>query len=69
MSTIELKQELFTIIDTVDAVSVKSIYKLVKEYISKSEETKMILESEEDIKMGNIHSQDEVKKIIQAWKE
>jgi hypothetical protein len=69
MSTIELKQELFTMIDSVDAVSVKSIYKIVKEYLSKSEETKMILESEKDIKLGNIHTQYEVKKMIENWKE
>jgi hypothetical protein len=69
MSTIELKQELFAIIDNVDAVSVKSIYKIVKEYLSKSEETKMILESEKDIKSGNVHSQDQVKKMIESWIE
>jgi hypothetical protein len=69
MSTIELKQELFMMIDGVDAVSIKSIYKIVKDYLSKTEETKMILESEKDIKLGNIHSQDEVKKMIESWKE
>jgi 6-phosphogluconate dehydrogenase len=29
---------------------------------------KMIAESEEDIKAGRIHSQDEVQKIIESWR-
>jgi hypothetical protein len=67
MSTIELKKELHQIIDNSDANFVKNFYKMVKDYIEKSENIKMIEESEDDIKSGKIHSLSDVKKQIKNW--
>lgn len=68
MSTIELKKELHQIIDNSDANFVKNFYKMVKDYIEKSENCKMIEESEADIKAGRIHSLADVKESIKSWK-
>jgi hypothetical protein len=69
MSTLEIKKELHQIIDNSDTNLAEEFYNLITAYLSKSENSKMIIESEEDIKSGNIHSQDDVKKIIESWKE
>jgi hypothetical protein len=69
MSTLEIKKELHQIIDSSDTDLAEAFYNLITTYLSKSENSKMITESEEDIKSGNIHSQDDVKKIIESWKE
>ena len=69
MSTVELKQELHELINQGDDRFVKMFYEMAKAYISQAKHDKMIPEGEEDIKMGRLHSQDEVKKIINSWKE
>jgi hypothetical protein len=69
MSTLELKKELHQIIDNSDTNLAEEFYNLITTYLLNSENSKMIIESEDDIKLGNIHSQGEVKKIIESWKE
>ncbi len=68
MSTIELKKELHQIIDNSDANFVKNFYKIAKEFLQKSENSKLIEESEKDIKEGNIHSLSDVKEMVKNWK-
>ena len=69
MSTLELKKELHQIIDNSDTNLVKDFYSIITAYLAKSENSRMIVESEEDIKSGRIHSQEEVQKIIESWTE
>jgi adenosyl cobinamide kinase/adenosyl cobinamide phosphate guanylyltransferase len=69
MSTLEIKKELHQIIDNSDTILVEEFYSLITAYLMKSENSRMISESEEDIKKGHIHSQDEVKKMIESWTE
>lgn len=69
MSTLEIKKELHTFIDNGDEDSLKGFYNLIKNYLNSSENSKMIVDSEIDIKMGNIHSQNEVQNIIESWTE
>jgi hypothetical protein len=69
MSALELKKELHQIIDNSDSDLAQVLYNLITTYLSKSENTKMIMESEDDIQSGRIHSQDDVKKMIESWKE
>lgn len=69
MSTLELKQELHDFIDEGDEKIVKMFYEMAKAYIVQIKKDKMIAESEDDIKAGKIHSQTEVQKMIESWKE
>ena len=69
MSTLELKKELHQIIDNSDTNLVEDFYTIINAYLDKSKNTRMIAESEEDIKLGKIHSQKEVRKIIESWTE
>ncbi len=69
MSTLELKQELHQFIDEGDEKFVKMFYEMAKAYSVQIKKDKMIAESEEDIKAGKIHSQIEVQKMIESWKE
>lgn len=69
MSTLELKKELHKIIDNSDTNLVEGFYAIITAYIEKSKNSQMIAESEEDIKSGRIHNQNEVRKIIESWKE
>lgn len=69
MNSKELKQELHNIIDNGNDDSLKGFYNVIKDYLNSSENSKMIAESEIDIKLGNIHSQQEVQKIIENWIE
>ncbi len=69
MSALELKKELHQIIDNSDTNFVKDIYTIITAYLAKSQNNQMIAESEKDIKLGHIHSQDEVQKIIDSWTE
>lgn len=68
MSTLELKKELHQIIDNSDTNLVEGFYAIITAYIEKSKNSQMIAESEEDIKSGRIHNQNEVRKIIESWK-
>lgn len=69
MSTLELKKELHQIIDNSDTNLVEDFYTIITAYLDKSKNSQMIAESEEDIKLGKIHSQKEVRKIIENWTE
>jgi hypothetical protein len=69
MSTLELKQELHQLINEGDEKFVKMFYEMAKAYSVQIKKDKMIAESEEDIKAGKIHSQIEVQKMIESWKE
>ncbi len=69
MSTLEIKKELHNLIDQGDESSLKGFYEVIKTYLNSSENSKMIAESEIDIKLGNIHSQNEVEKMIESWTE
>lgn len=69
MSTIELKKELHQIIDNSDADFVKNFYEIIKEHLHRSKNSKMIEESEDDIKSGRIHSLSDVKLKMEHWKE
>ncbi|TRX32070.1 hypothetical protein FNW52_17895 [Flavobacterium sp. ZT3R18] len=62
MNTLELKKELHQIIDNSDTNLTEEIYNIITTYLLKSGNSKMITESEDNIKLGHIHSQDEVKK-------
>jgi hypothetical protein len=68
MNTLELKQELHEFINQGDDKFVKMFYEMAKAYVVQLRKDKMIAESEEDIKSGRIHSQDEVTQIINSWK-
>ena len=69
MRAIELKKELHSFIEEEDDKSVKVFYQMVKSYIAQKRNDRMITESEEDIKLGRIHSLQDVKQIIESWKE
>ena len=69
MSSIEKKKELHEFIDYVSNDSIELFYDAIKEYINNSENDKKIAASEIDIKLDNLHSQSEVQKMIESWKE
>lgn len=69
MSTIEIKQELHEYIEKGDDKFVKMFYEMAKAYIEQLQKDKMITEGEKDIKMGRIHSQQEIKELITNWTE
>jgi len=69
MSTLEIKKELLGIIEKADEDFLKRFHEAAKAYISRTDTDKMIAESEQDIRAGKIHSQTEVDKIIDSWKE
>jgi len=69
MSTLELKKELHQIIDNGDSNLINDFYTIITAYISRSKNSQMIVESEEDIKLGRLHNQKEVRKIIESWTE
>jgi hypothetical protein len=69
MSTLEIKKELHQIIDNSDTNLAEAFYNLIKTFLSETENSKLIAESEDDIKVGRIHSQDDVKKMIENWRE
>ncbi len=69
MSTLELKQELHQFINEGDEKFIKMFYEMAKAYSVQLKKDKMIAESEDDIKSGRIHTQAEVQKMIESWKE
>ncbi len=69
MNTLELKQELHEFINEGDEKFVSMFYEMAKAYSIQIKKDKLIAESEDDIKKGKIHSQIEVQKIIESWKE
>ena len=68
MSTVEIKEELVTLINQSDDTFVKKIYDIINAYKTQIRNDEMIAESELDIKEGRIHSQDEVIEMIKSWK-
>ncbi len=69
MTTIDIKKELHTFIDTSNEDFLKDFYALIQDYSRNSDHTKMIDDSEIEISTENIYSQTEVQKIIEGWKE
>jgi len=69
MNATEQKKELHKIIDQVESSLVPEFYAFTKTFLKMKEQEKMIIESEKDIKEGNIHNLDEVESIIRSWKE
>ena len=69
MSTLELKKELYRLIANGDDSFVKAFYEMAKTYLEQLRKDKMIAEAEEDIEAGSIYSQQEMKDIINNWKE
>lgn len=69
MSTLELKQKLHAFVNEGDEKFVQMFYQMAKAYFTQIKKDKMIAESEDDIKAGEIHSQTEVQKIIESWKK
>lgn len=69
MNATEQKKELHKIIDQVESSLVPEFYAFTKTFLKMKEQEKMIIESEKDIKEGNLHSLDEVESIIRSWKE
>jgi hypothetical protein len=69
MNATEQKKELHKIIDQVESSLVPEFYAFTKTFLKMKEQEKMIIETEKDIKEGNLHSLDEVELIIRSWKE
>ena len=69
MSTLELKQELHEYINEGDEKFIRMFHEMAKACVIQIKNDKIIAESEDDIKAGKIHSQIEVQKIIESWKE
>ena len=69
MSTTKLKEELYKLISEGDESFVKTIHEMATEYMVKTENDKMMLEAEEDIKAGRVHTIKEVRAIVESWKE
>ena len=67
MSALELRQEMLELIKNEDDSSLKNLYKIIKSYKQQRQLDKMILEGEDDIKSGRLHSQSEVQKMIENW--
>jgi len=68
MSTLELKQELHTLINEGDENFVKKFYEMAKTYNIQLKHDAMIAEAEDDIREGRLYSQEEAEKIIANWK-
>ena len=69
MTTTKLKEELYKLINEGDESFVKTIHQMATEYMVKTENDKMMLEAEEDIKAGRVHTIKEVRAIVESWKE
>lgn len=69
MGSTEIKQELHDLIDHANNDTLELFYDAIKEFMNSSENNKMIAATEIDIKLNNLHSQSEVRKIIESWKE
>lgn len=64
MSTLEIKNEILEIVNNEDEASLKTIYKIIKQYKHQKQLDKMIAEGEEDIKNGDVYSIEEARKMI-----
>ena len=63
------KKRIHKIIDESDSNFIQAFYEIAKNFINKTDNSKLIEESEQDILDGKIHSLDEVKNIVKNWKE
>jgi len=68
MSTLELKRELYKIIDSGDDKFLMEFYEVAKAYKEKFLRDQMIREGEDDIEAGRTYSLKEARKIIDSWK-
>ncbi len=69
MSALELKQELYELINQGDEKFIKMFYEMAKTYMQQLQQDKLIAESEEDIKSVNVYNLEETQKIINNWDE
>ncbi|HEX9827901.1 MAG TPA: hypothetical protein VGA80_14975 [Flavobacteriaceae bacterium] len=67
MGTLEIREELHKYIEIGDKQFLNTLYKTAKSYIEQKNLDRMIAEGEADIKAGRVHSQSEVKKMIDDW--
>ena len=67
MGALEIREELHKYIEIGDKQFLNTLYKTAKSYIEQKRLDRMIAEGEEDIKAGRVHSQSEVKKMIDNW--
>ncbi len=67
MGALELRKELHKYIEIGDNQFLDALYKTAKTYIERKQLDRMIVEGEEDIQAGRVHSQKEVKKMINHW--
>jgi len=67
MGALEIREELRKYIEIGDKQFLNTLYKTAKSYIEQKKLDRMIAEGEEDIKAGRVHSQSEVKKMIDNW--
>lgn len=67
MSTTEIKEELHKYIEIGDEQFIDKLYQTAKSYMEQKRLDRMIVEGEEDIKAGRLHSQEDVQKMINDW--
>ncbi len=67
MGVLEIREELHKYIEIGDKQFLNTLYKTAKSYIEQKKLDRMVAEGEEDIKAGQVHSQSEVKKMIDNW--
>ena len=67
MGVLEIREELLKYIEIGDKQFLNALYKKANSYIEQKKLDRMIAEGEEDIKAGRVHSQSEVKKMIDNW--
>ena len=67
MGALEIREELLKYIEIGDKQFLNTLYKKANSYIEQKKLDRMIAEGEEDIKSGRVHSQSEVKKMIDNW--
>ena len=67
MSVIEIRKELHKFIEIGDSQFLDTLYKTAKSYMEQKHLDRMVAEGEEDIKAGSLHSQDDVRKMIDDW--
>ena len=64
MSTIEIKRELYEIIDSGDEKFLKDLYEIAKAYQEQFLRDLMIQQGEDDIEAGRTYSMEEAKKML-----
>lgn len=67
MKALKLRKELQKYIEIGDPQFLDALYKSAKSYIEQKQLDRMIIEGEDDINSGFVHSQDDVQKMIENW--